>query len=352
MAIPKVSIIVPVYNTEQYLKQCIDSITAQTLENIEIIIVDDGSKEECAKLCDELAENDSRIKVIHKVNGGLGLARNTGVEAASGEYFGFVDSDDYIKPEMYEALYTAASKNDADLAISGICFVGGNTFSRLDDYSELHYFDKDTLFDGEDEIKKLLLGVVGSLPSYREDSRYGVSVSKNIFRRSLVAEKNIMFFSERKIISEDTLYMVDFISQAKKAVGIHGAFYCYRRNDASLSKIYRKDRFEKTLIFLEELEKHLKELLPENEYRLYFDRLVQGYGRIICSQEIMYAHDQKISYSALRERLKMISKSELITTVLKRYPWHKLPKKQAAFAFAMKYRLYFAQKMMVLLRAR
>ena len=85
---------------------------------------------------------------------------------------------------------------------------------------------------------------------------------------------------------------------------------------------------------------------------MYYDRLVQGYGRIICSQEIMYAHDQKISYSALRERLKMICANELMTTVLKRYPWHKLPKKQAAFAFAMRYRLYFAQKMMVLLRAR
>ena len=351
MSAPKVSIIVPVYNTDPYLKQCIDSITAQTLEDIEIIIVDDGSKEECARLCDEIAKTDSRIKVIHKINGGLGLARNTGLEAATGEYVGFVDSDDYLKPPMYEALYTAASKNDADLAISGTCFVGGNTFSQSGDYSEIHYFNKDTVFDG-DEIKELLLGVVGSLPSYPEDSRYGVSVWKNIFRRSLIEEKNIIFFSERKIISEDTLYMVDYIRHAKKAVGIHGAFYCYRRNEASLSKIYRKDRFEKTLIFLKELEAHLKEVLSEKEYHLYYDRLVQGYGRIICSQEIMYAHDQKISYADLKARLKMICTNELMSEVLKRYPWHKLPKKQAAFAFAMKHRLYFAQRLMVLLRAR
>lgn len=351
MAEPKVSIIVPVYNTEQYLKQCIDSITSQTLEDIEIIIVDDGSKEECAKLCDQLAATDSRIKVIHKINGGLGFARNSGLEVARGEYVGFVDSDDYVKPPMFEALYTAAAKNNADLAISGTCFVGGNTFSQSGDYSEIHYFEEDTVFDGE-EIKQLLLGVVGSLPEYPEDSRYGVSVWKNIFKRSLLCEKNIIFFSERKIISEDTMFMVDYIKHAKKAVGIHGAFYCYRRNEASLSKCYRADRFEKVLIFLAELEEHIKDVLPREEYGLYFDRLVQGYGRILCSQEIMYAHVQKIKFPALKARLKQICTNEMMTRVLSSYPWYKLPKKQAAFAFAMKHKLYLAQKLMVLLRAR
>ena len=105
MKAPKVSIVVPVYNTEKYLRQCVDSILAQTLSEIEIILVDDGSKEECAKLCEELAKTDLRIKVIHKINGGLGFARNSGIEAACGEYVGFVDSDDYIRPEMYKSLY-------------------------------------------------------------------------------------------------------------------------------------------------------------------------------------------------------------------------------------------------------
>ena len=94
MAAPKVSVIVPVYNTEKYLQQCITSITSQTIREIEIIIVDDGSREECAVLCDSLAKTDDRIKVIHKENAGPGFARNTGIEAAMGEYIGFVDSDD------------------------------------------------------------------------------------------------------------------------------------------------------------------------------------------------------------------------------------------------------------------
>ena len=351
MATPKVSIVVPVYNTEKYLKQCIDSITAQTLREIEIIIVDDGSRAECAELCDALAKTDARIKVIHKPNGGLGFARNSGMEAASGEYVGFIDSDDYITPEMYESLYTAADKYDADLVVSGISFVGGNTFSNPGDYIENHYFQEDTLFEDEG-VKQLLLGIIGALPKEAEDSRYGVSVCKNIFKRDLLCRENIQFYSERQIISEDTLFMVDYVKCVKKAVGIHGAFYCYRRNDASLSKSYRSDRFEKVMIFFAELEKHLLEILPEEEYRLYLDRLIQGYGRVLCSQEIMHAHDEKIPYRGLRARLKQICSHETLAAVWKSYPWYQLPKKQAAFAFAMKHRLYALQKLMVLLRAR
>lgn len=351
MVAPKVSIIVPVYNTEKYLKQCIDSITGQTLKEIEIIIVDDGSKAECAALCDELAQTDSRIKVIHKANAGLGFARNSGMEIACGEYVGFIDSDDYIKPEMYEALYQAAVKNDADLAISGVCFVGGNTFSKDGDYIEKSCFDSETVFENEG-MKTLLLGVVGALPRESDDSRYGVGVCKNIFRRSLIQDKKIEFFSERKIISEDTMYMVDYIKCAKKAVGVPGAFYCYRRNDESLSKSYRSDRFEKVLIFLDELEEHIKDVLSREEYGLYFDRLVQGYGRIVSVQEIMHAHDEKIKYRSLRARLKEICTHKTMATVLKTYPWYQLPKKQAAFAFCMKYKLYYMQKIMVLLKSR
>ncbi len=351
MTSPKVSIVVPVYNTEKYLKQCIDSLTAQTLEEIEIIIIDDGSKEECALLCDEIAKNDERIKVIHKINEGQGIARNCGVDASSGEYVGFVDSDDFVAPQMYEKLYDAANKNDADLVMSGISFVGGNTFSKEGEYTEKNYFDKETIFENT-EIKPLLLGVVGALPDEPDDSRYGVSVCKNIFRRSLLNDAKVRFLSERKVMSEDAIFMVDYIKYTKKAVGIPGTFYRYRRNDESFSKSYKSDRFEKVLIFLSEIEEHIKEVLKKEEYALYLDRLIQGYGRILCSQEIMYAREQKTGYRALRERLEKICASEKITKTLNSYPWHKLPKKQAAFAFAMKYKLYFMQKIMVEIRAK
>ena len=105
-----ISVIVPVYKVEKYLNKCVQSIIQQTYTNLEIILVDDGSPDNCPQMCDEWAKKDSRIVVIHKKNGGLSDARNAGIAVAKGKYIGFVDSDDYIESTMYEDLYLAISK--------------------------------------------------------------------------------------------------------------------------------------------------------------------------------------------------------------------------------------------------
>ena len=112
------------YKVEKYLDRCIDSIVNQTYTNLEIILVDDGSPDNCPAICDKWAEKDSRIKVIHKDNGGLSSARNAGLDVMTGEFFGFVDSDDYILPEMYETLYKLIAENDSDLSICAFEEVG------------------------------------------------------------------------------------------------------------------------------------------------------------------------------------------------------------------------------------
>ena len=112
-----VSVIVAVYNIEEYLPRCVDSILAQTYRNLEIILVDDGSKDQSGSICDSYAEKDRRIKVIHKKNGGLSDARNAGMDAATGEYIGFVDGDDWIEPDMYRAMYFACEKEKAQAAV-------------------------------------------------------------------------------------------------------------------------------------------------------------------------------------------------------------------------------------------
>lgn len=113
-----ISIIIPVYKVEKYLEKCIQSVINQTYENLQIILVDDGSPDNCGKICDEYAKKDHRIEVIHKSNGGLSDARNKGLEIAKGEYIGFVDSDDYIEADMYEVLYNLLKQYNADV---GIC---------------------------------------------------------------------------------------------------------------------------------------------------------------------------------------------------------------------------------------
>lgn len=112
-----ISIIIPVYKVEKYLEKCIQSVINQTYKNIQIILVDDGSPDNCGKICDEYAERDQRIEVIHKSNGGLSDARNKGLEIAKGEYIGFVDSDDYIEADMYEVLYNLLKQYNADVSI-------------------------------------------------------------------------------------------------------------------------------------------------------------------------------------------------------------------------------------------
>jgi glycosyltransferase involved in cell wall biosynthesis len=134
----KVSIIVPVYNVEKYLDRCLTSLINQTLKDIEIILVDDESPDNCPAICDNYAQKDPRIKVIHKKNQGLGMACNSGMENATGEYIAFCDSDDYVDNCMYENMYYIAVKHEADAVYSGIKTVNQNGIVKpMNEYTNL-----------------------------------------------------------------------------------------------------------------------------------------------------------------------------------------------------------------------
>ncbi len=147
-----ISVIVPVYKVEKYLEKCIESVLKQTYTNLQIILVDDGSPDNCGKICDEYAKKDSRIEVIHKANGGLSDARNVGISKAKGRYIGFVDSDDYIKEDMYEILLNLIKKYDADVSICNLYdVIDGNECIRnkengIREYSRLDIL-KEVLLD-------------------------------------------------------------------------------------------------------------------------------------------------------------------------------------------------------------
>lgn len=344
MSQPKVSIIVPVYNAEKYLDRCISSLRNQTLEDIEIILVDDSSTDASLKLCKKYAEEDPRIKVIHKVNEGAGMARNAALEIASGEYIGFADSDDFVEKDMFKTLYDKAMEHESDLVMSGVLFVDGNMFSKEGECIRKSYFNRDTHFTTEEDLKKLRLGVVGALPEDEDDSKYGMSIWKNLFKLRIIKENNITFMSEREMLSEDALFMIDYISCIKKATGIKEAFYNYCRNEDSISKSYKMDRFEKSLVFVDEVQKRFEKDINPEEYRVYIYRFWQAMCRVLCSQEIMN------NSCDLKERLKNVCTHSLTVKALKSYPICKLPLKQRVFAYAMKYKMYFMLKLLVGLR--
>lgn len=143
------SVIVPVYKVESYLDRCVESIVGQSYRNLEIILVDDGSPDGCPEKCDDWAKRDNRIKVIHKQNAGLGFARNSGLDIATGEYVAFVDSDDYIENDMYRTLIDAACRHNADMVSCGF-----NKQLASGEFLPCVEFDRETTFEGED-IKEL-----------------------------------------------------------------------------------------------------------------------------------------------------------------------------------------------------
>lgn len=348
---PKLSIIVPVYRVEKYLARCLHSLRNQTLRDIEIILVDDASPDKSPALCDAAAREDKRIKVIHKKNEGAGLARNAGLAQASGTYIGFVDADDYTDVHMFEKLYNAAEKYNADLVLSGVCFVDGTMFSDEGSCVRKSYFTENTCFTAPEDLRMLQLGIVGAMPGESEDSRYGMSVWKNLFRRDIIQNNQLQFVSEREMLSEDALFMLDYIGCARSAVGIPDTLYYYCRNEYSISKSYKADRLDKGLVFLREAEKRLQQT-DSPHCRLYLDRFWQAFCRVLCTQEILYAAATNTPHRNLRDRLISVCTHEVSVRVLQSYPIGKLPLRQAVFAFAMRHRLYWLQTLIVKLRNR
>lgn len=158
-----ISVVVPIYNSEPYLDKCIESIVNQTYENLEIILVDDGSPDNCRQICDKWAEKDNRIRVIHKENGGVSSARNAGLAAATGEFIGFVDGDDIIDADFYEFLLYEAIKNDADISACSFKYFNpdGSVYKENDGYT-----DKAKFFSSDELLSEYFSCCIGQWVSF------------------------------------------------------------------------------------------------------------------------------------------------------------------------------------------
>lgn len=242
-----VSIIVPIYNVERYLKQCIESLINQSLSNIEIILVDDGSPDNSGIIADEYVKKDSRIKVIHQNNHGLGPARNSGLKIAKGEYVGFVDSDDYVKPNMYKDLYNKAKEGNYD-------FVGGK-YSEVNGNLEhcIHHPLAGKEFTDKTVISSLRKRYYGHL--YKIDGKdfCPVSVWQNIYKNEIIKKYNLTF---HEILSEDIFFNLDYFNFVKKVAYIDLANYCYRKEgQASITGTFSEKKQARYKDFIVQLMK-------------------------------------------------------------------------------------------------
>ena len=209
----KISVIVPVYNVENYISKCLDSILAQTHSDIEVICVNDGSTDNSGKILDEYAARDSRVKVFHKENGGVSSARNLALENVSGEYIGFVDSDDYIAPNMYSSLLSALEDQEADIAECSIAYAyeNGDVRKRIfGSYSEI---------DTKVILNKFFL------------KEMAIVIWNKLFRSECLTD---LRFDENYKIGEDSLFLYQILKNVKKFVGIDTVGYYYLQRESSV----------------------------------------------------------------------------------------------------------------------
>ncbi len=260
---PKVSIIVPVYKTKDTIKKCVDSLLSQTLMEIEIILVDDGSPDESGRICDELC-NDKRVKVIHKENGGLSSARNAGLKKATGDYIGFVDSDDYVHPEMFEKLYNRIIRDMSD-----ICICSHYTVDNSDNIHEHHFRNIPEILDKDKILNYLILPLIGADPERNESEIEGF-VCRNLYSMELI--KKYEFKSEREFFAEDIVSDLELYINCKQISILNECLYYYRYNGESLSNCYRPnvDVLLNNLLKWEEQYMNRHNLMSKGKNRLFY----------------------------------------------------------------------------------
>lgn len=295
---PMLSIIVPIYNVEKYLNKCVDSILRQTFTDFELILVDDGSPDKCGEICDFYEKKDRRVKVIHKKNGGLSSARNAGIDIAKGEYIGFVDSDDYIEPFMYERLITSLQKNDCLLAVCAINYVfeDGKTICKVEN-------EKDQVFDFSAAILEM--------NTYR---LFDMGAWSKVYHKSLF--HNLRFPVGK--LSEDFYIMYKIFDRAQKISYVATPCYNYlqRQNSISRNTKINHDFEYAAKEQMEYLETKYPELsvLAHTSYASAALTVYDFYlkNRVKCSKEQL-KHFEKI----VKENYKYISKADYLSKAKK-----------------------------------
>lgn len=315
---PLVSVIVPIYNVEKYLDECITTILSQTYENLDIILIDDESPDRCPQICDEYARKDSRIRVIHKKNGGLGFARNCGLDIAKGKYVLFADSDDYLAETAVETLVRFASEYDAQ-------YVKG-AFSKIDDTKTI-LFEKTQKFKvfNENTIEyELRPRMLGSSPS-KSDS-IEMSVWASLYDMDIINSNNLRFDSERSLVCEDLPFNLSYLAHCTTALMITEKIYYYRYNPNSLSARYVPNKFDRIVDMMNQIQTRFPELTKREQVRLarLFFVFLRKYLKFELSQS-------NVSKWEIMAGMRKICENSTTKQFINDYPIHLLPFRQKIF---------------------
>lgn len=300
---PKISIILPIYNVEKYLDRCMNTILNQTIKDIEVILVDDGSPDKAPMMCDQYAKKDNRVKVIHQTNKGAGLARNEGMKIATGEFYAFIDSDDYIELDMLERMYRIAKEKNLDAVCCGITNLNPDGSIKYKQYCYPEY----TQFDSNLECKKIAVKTIKTQKIQIQDKLFQFhrwAAWRFIFKAEVIINNNVKFPSEREVFSEDLMFNVRFMTYAKSVAYIPDflIFHCYNQESltAQRGKITDNKRITNQFVMLQDI-------ISNNEYPT-------NANRTVCNWFIMrvFINLQNIARANLKYKNKLELAKQLV----------------------------------------
>lgn len=338
MAQIKVSIIVPIYNVELYLDRTLESLLKQTLEEIEIIMVDDESPDNCPAICDQYANKYPNIKVIHKKNAGLGMACNSGIEVATGQYIAFCDSDDYVDSNMYEAMYNMAIQYNADAVFSGI-----KTVDQSGKINPMNSYQSLQVIKDKKNISNFAMDMIASKPSDSTERHIAMSAKIVLYRKNIIDKNNLRFVSERELISEDLIWNLNILCHSSCIVTLPQSYYYYYKNTDSLSKRIRTDRFKffKTMReYLLNKQTEYYHLPQEAEQRI--NRMFIGY----CRSYIGNITNSTLTKKEKKQIVSDICEDKIWKEIWHTYPILKMTKIHLLMLILMKYNCYYGLYLM------
>ena len=283
--------------------------------------MDDESPDNAPQLCDEYARQDERIKVVHKKNGGLGFARNSGLDVATGVYVSFIDSDDFIAPTMMQTLYETARNYEADEVRSGTIFYNDGKMTIRRDVEQTK------VFRGAEEVKSFVFDILGPLPEEARDVKYMMSVCLALHKRDVIEEHRVRFTSERQTLSEDLIFDLDLFPKMNCIVCIPDCFYHYRMNPNSLTHTFSMQKYQRTHTFLRLVKERLSGVYKEDEFLLHYQRLMFLYLRNNISDSL---HTQE-SFETKYRNVQAILNDELWDKLLTTYPYGRMEQKHRCY---------------------
>ena len=272
----KVSIILPIYNVEEYIAECLDSILRQTYQNLEIILIDDGSPDASGKICDEYQEKDNRIRVLHKVNSGVSAARNSGLEMATGEYIAFADPDDWLEPDMIEQMMNALKSRQAECS-----------FCR---------FHTEIIEPGKRQFYKAIEAKTGdsadAVSQMLKSLAYGTMVWNKLFHRSLIYKQDGSFvrFDETLKCGEDEVWLIEVVQNANCIAYLKEELYYWRVRENSAYREEGITDIKITDVIAQEMALNLIKDKQSDAYIRVMERLNE---KVYQYRTSAYIHDQQ-----------------------------------------------------------